>query len=280
MFSHAIGMGLFEKDKLNWLTDKEWEASGYYVEKNNNKVYLRREAIRRFEELDTESFKSMHIDRLENLRQVISVIQNLRKSNPTLEPDDVAVIILDDNKTIYQYIDKLEYEIIEQLGWKVNKAYENKRKVDGQLFISNKNNVKGLEFPFVICITARIKNDYRYRNTLYTMLTRSFIQSYLLIKNESDIDVQQQGLKIINEQKYIQTTEPSEPEKAEIRSTIIKLKEERNMSVADFLTMIFDELKIKSKHRNTFRKHIPESIYFDEAETIAFIEANKKFYCK
>lgn len=280
MFSHAIGMGLFEAKKLNWLTDKEWEASGYKIEKNNKQVSLYREPIRRFEDLELEDSTSMIIQKLENIKQVIQIIQDIKVTNNTLKPDDIAIIVLDDNKTIYSFIDKLEYEIIDQLGWAVNKSYQSNQKIDNTIFISNKNNAKGLEFPFVICITARIKNNYQYRNTLYTMLTRSFIQSYLLVQNDSGIEIQKEGLNIINSKKCIQTNEPTDSEKDDIRKTIIKLKEEENMSYKDFLTEIFNDLKIDSKCRKKLEKMISEMLdnTFEKETLIEFINDNRK-YC-
>jgi len=211
MFAHAIGMGLFENKKFNWLTDKEWEASGYKIERDDMEVCLYREPIRRFEDLDIDDNTSMEIAKLNSISQIVDIIQNIKKENETLEPDDIAIIILDDNKTIYDFIDKLEFEIMNTMQWQINRSYESKTKIDNTLFVSNKNNVKGLEFPFVICITAKLKDNYKYRNTLYTMLTRSFIKSYLLIKNDENIDIQQNGLNI----------------KKEIEKTIIQLKEEQ-----------------------------------------------------
>ncbi|HHB51671.1 MAG TPA: ATP-dependent helicase, partial [Saprospiraceae bacterium] len=35
MFAHAIGMGLFEKKKFNWLSNEYWEAIGYRIEEQN-----------------------------------------------------------------------------------------------------------------------------------------------------------------------------------------------------------------------------------------------------
>jgi len=280
MFSHAIGMGLFEQKKLNWLTDKEWKASGYKIEKNGRNVFLSREPIRRFEDLEIEDTTSMIIQKLESINQVIEIIKDISTTNNTLKPDDIAIIVLDDNKTIYKFIDMLEYEIIDKLNWAVNKSYQSNQKIDNSIFISNKNNAKGLEFPFVICITARIKNNYQYRNTLYTMLTRSFIQSYLLVQNDSDIKLQKDGLDIINNKKYIQTIEPTDEEKEDIRKTIIKLKEEENMSYKDFLTEIFNELKIDSKCRKKLEKMISEMLdnTFERETLVEFINNNKK-YC-
>lgn len=280
MFAHAIGMGLFEAKKLNWLTDKEWEASGYKIEKDNRNVSLSRESIRRFEDLEDIDSPSMNIKKLESISQVISIIVDIKKKYSTLKPDDVAIIILDDDKSIYSFVDRLEFEIIDKLSWKVNKSYESNNKIDDTLFISNKNNVKGLEFPFVICITAKILNNYQYRNTLYTMLTRSFMQSYLLVRDDTGIGVQQQGLNIINKEQCIKTIEPTEEEKEVIKSTIIKLKDELNVSYEDFLITIFHKLKIGSDCQKKLKKMISEILEntFDVEKVTEFIEDNKK-YC-
>lgn len=282
MFAHAIGMGLFETKKLNWLTDEYWEASGYKLERNGRDVCLYREPIRRFEDLELENFSSMHIQTYRRIEDIIKIIKTLQKENETLTPDDVAIIILDDDKTLYDYVDRLAFTIKIALQWEINRAYTSKEKRANTLFVTNRNNVKGLEFPFVICVTAQIKDDYRYRNSLYTMLTRSFIQSYLLIKNFEDVETQQCGLNIINEKKCIQSIEPTDEEKEQIKSTIIKVKEEPNISYDDFLTQIFNELKIDSKCRKKLKEQIVNVIEekFERDATIEFIEVNKKFYCK
>lgn len=282
MFSHAIGMGLFEDTKLNWLTDEYWEASGYTINRKGREVCLYREPIRRFEDLELEDISSMVLKKYEGLDQVIEIIKTLQHENPTLTPDDVAIIFLDDNRTIYDKVDKLGYETLSKLGWEINRAYDSKVKIDNTLFVSNRNNVKGLEFPFVICITTKIKDGYRYRNSLYTMLTRSFIQSFLLITNNSGVEVQQEGLKVINEDKCIKTIEPTEKEKHEIKNTIVKVKKESNISYKDFLIKIFNDLKIDTPCRKKLEKHLIDAIddKFNKEETIEFIEINKKFYCK
>jgi len=282
MFAHSIGMGLFEEKKLNWLKDSEWEASGYDITRNGSDVSLRRESIRRFEDLEMNDISSMNIEKFENISQIINILKDIKEKNETVIPDDIAIIIIDNNKSIYDFMDRLEYEIMNQLSWKVNKAYESKGKIDKTVFVSNRNNVKGLEFPFVICITAKIKDDYSYRNSLYTMLTRSYIQSFLLVTNNKGLDLQKQGLKVINEENCIKTIEPTKKEKEEISQTIVKLKEDSTISYWDFLTEIFNETKIDSKYRKKFEQRISDTIEdkFDRELIIDFIESNKKFYCK
>jgi len=282
MFAHAIGMGLFEEKKYNWLPDEYWKAIGYDIKKEGRNVYLSRETIRRFEELELENVQSMIIEKYTDINQILNILKGIQENNPTVTPNDIAIIVLDNHKTIYGYMDKLAYYISEQLGWNINRAYETKIKEENKIFITNTNNVKGLEFPFVICITANIKNSYRYRNALYTMLTRSFIQSYLLIQNNSGIDIQQQGLNIINKHNYIKTIEPTKDEKDEIKNTIVKLQKESSISYKEFLTRIFSDLKINSNCRAKIGRALIESEIgkFDKEQTIKFINANKEFYCK
>ncbi len=281
MFAHSIGMGLFENKKLNWLTDKEWEASGYIIErKDNNEICLFREPIRRFEDLDIENYTSMTIQKLETYEQILNIINEIKAENPTVKPDDIAIINLEDGKGIYEFFNKLEFLIMDKFGWNVNKAYESKEKIEDAIFLTNKNNVKGLEFPFVLCVGSKIKDSYKYRNTLYTMLTRSFLKSYLLFIDDYKIKEQLDGLKVIEENKCIRTIEPTLDEKEEIKRTIIKLKEEKNISFDDFLTEIFNELKIDTSCRKEILKVLPEKLkIFEKDPIIEFINTNKKYYC-
>ena len=280
MFAHSIGMGLFEPKKLNWLTDNEWKASGYNIEKNNREVCLSRESIRRFEDLELGDISTMNIEKYNNTSQIVDIINNIKKENPTVIPDDIAIIILDNNSKIYSYIDTLEHEIMTKIGWNINRGIQSKEKIDNTLFISNRNNVKGLEFPFVICITAKILDDYTYRNTLYTMLTRSFIQSFLLVANDTNLEVQQKGLEIIKSQNCIKTIEPTVREKEAIKNTIITVKEESNISYNDFLSPIFDRFKLDTKCRKKLMKQIVDNIEdkFNKEEVTDYIQFNKK-YC-
>ncbi len=282
MFAHAIGMGLFDNEKINWLSDAHWDASGYkLIRKDDREVNLYREPVKRFEDIDT-TFESMIIQEYKKYTDVIDIILNLKEKHLTLVPDDIAIIILNEGKTIYGHIDKLEFEIREKLNWEINRAFDSKNKVPNTIFVSNKNNVKGLEFPFVICLTQSILNNYRYRNTLYTMLTRSFLQSYLLSIDFNNMDVQKNGLEIINRNNYIKTIEPTDTEKAKIQQNLLKIKEEKNLSYFDFLTAIFNELKIDSKCRKKLEEPINNAIddKFNKELIIKFIEANKEFYCK
>lgn len=234
MFSHAIGMGLFEGQKYNWLKDEEWRAIGYSIVRNSGKISLYREPIRRFEELETENFQSMIIEEYVNSEQITAIINKIISENPSVVPNDIAIIFLDNGKHVYEQIDEIGFEIIDTFGWEINRAFSTKKQIENAIFITNKNNVKGLEFPFVICVTSKIQNNISYRNTLYTMLTRSFIQSYLLVRDFDNIGPQVNGLEIINKDKCIRIQEPSEKEKEEIIKTAVRLREEQPISYKDF----------------------------------------------
>jgi superfamily I DNA and RNA helicase len=61
MFAHALGMGLFEEKKLRWLDDSQWKACGYQFENEEGIYTLRREPLRKFEELDMNGFESVKL---------------------------------------------------------------------------------------------------------------------------------------------------------------------------------------------------------------------------
>lgn len=265
MFAHGLGMGLFEKKKLRWLEDAEWAACGYIVEKDDEDALyrLKREPLRRFEDIDKIALPSVQIVRREGnfyqgaAESVLQIINKIREENPTVTPEDIGVIILDRNDATYSLADQLEQVVPREIGWQVNKAHESKRRAKGALFVSNRNNVKGLEFPFVICVTQRIYDSYGYRNSLYMTLTRSFIQTYLVISNEanagilSDID---SGLQTINGAGCIEAKVPSDAEKESIKTTI--KHNNSSMSFYDFVNKIFNELSVESSYRQDLMEAI------------------------
>ena len=280
MFAHSVGLGLFEKDKFNWFDDEGWRAFGYILERDNNELHLTREPIRRFEDVDTDNFESVEIVKSIHLNEVIGIITKIINKDKDIKPDDISIILLDDNKNIYQYIDALSNNINTTFNWTVNRGYETKHKIENTLYISNPNNIKGLEFPYVICVTGGIQNTYKYRNILYTMLTRSFIQSYLLLNPTENLEEIEKGLSIINKKKYIRTVEPTEEEKEKIQSNLIQFKNESSLSYEDFLNRIFNDLNISEESRKHIKNALKDSSIekFDKEKTISFIRNIKDFY--
>jgi superfamily I DNA and RNA helicase len=255
MFAHALGMGLFEEKKLQWLDDDQWRACGYQVENHDGKYMLKREPLRRFEDLDTPGFESVKLlfnERLDNndiVNLILEQIKDIQHQNPTVEQKDIAIIFVDSNNSIYTIADLIVANIENEFGWAVNRAYESKQALPDMILLSNSNNVKGLEFPFVICVTDYIRGSYSYRNTLYTMLTRSFIQSILIVTQNVTEELKSQlqdGLKGIYQDSCIYVKEPSAEEKEEIKT---KLKaRESQMSLSDVFFEICGGLNISQEN--------------------------------
>lgn len=282
MFAHAIGLGLFDRKKLNWFSDIYWNSIGYEIQRlEGREIHFSREPIRRFENFNTDDYDSVIFQNSTHPNAVVQIIKNLQAQHIGLQPDDVAIILMEENRqAIYNYIDILKIHIGKEIGWTTNRAYESKTKIDGTLYISNTNNIKGLEFPFVICLSGGIQNTYKYRNILYTMLTRSFIQSYLLMTSDKGLENNLEGLKMINKNRYIKTIEPTEDEKLAIKSKVLKFNKSENISYEDFLTKIYDELKIDKTLRDKLTNAILNTGIekFDEVQTVRFIKANIEFY--
>ncbi|EFK5480160.1 ATP-binding domain-containing protein, partial [Escherichia coli] len=276
MFAHGLGMGLFEEEPLTWLMNNEWEACGYIVDESvKGKLRLKREPLRRFEDVtdakihSVELINSTYETEEEN---ILGILRKIKEENPTVLADDIGIIFIDQAKTIFKIADRLELSVPRLLGWKVNKAYETKEKIKDTLFISNKNHVKGLEFPFVICVTRDIIKSHSYRNSLYMMLTRSFIKSYLLL-GDGNKDLQneiEKGLDVINEHGYMDINVPPREVISKIRTTI--KYDEKNISHYDLVTKVFDDLQIEPIFRtslyNTVKTIMPDSFDVDKITTL------------
>lgn len=255
MFAQGLGMGLFDKNPpLRWLKDEEWNACGYNIDRKiNEQVILSRIPLRRFEDLkDFESMKLIGCNEDKYLDNVIEIIENIKKEYKSVLPDDIAIIFLEErNINNYNLANKLSIIMKDKYDWDVNKGYETKAKINNTLFISNRNNVKGLEFPFVICLTRNpISDSIKIRNSIYMMLTRSFLTSYFIIPNEdTNITKYKEGLDGINIHGILKVVEPSEEEKTRIMDIIIN-SENINKSINEIVDEIIIENNISyEKHK-------------------------------
>lgn len=233
MFSHALSMGLFEDQKLQWLTEEQWEQCGYRIIKDHSrypKIELTREPIRRFEDLNSDLppidfIDTRNMERSEYLQKIVSIISKIREENITVRPEDIAVIYMVKDKN---YISEMTYALFVKLqecgiNWPINNAFESKVRVENHLFITNYNNVKGLEFPFIICVSpSPLTKNIFIRNALYMALTRSFIKTFFLIPTESEKQYNQikMGLDTIIQNDAIEVIPPSEKEILEIQDQI------------------------------------------------------------
>lgn len=227
MFSHALGMGLFEEPVLRWLKHNEWDACGYIYEEINNRARVSRDPLRRFEDIPAD-FKSTTIHTLETgtsiSSTIISAIREIIRRHPSTTQGDVAVIFLDKDNYIYDAITELKLSIIQNFGWDVNVSFETKTSNPDKFFISNINNAKGLEFPFVICFAMNLNTNPSFRNALYTMMARSFLESHLVLGSRANPNVVKNvsnGLDFMLQNNYMDLRIPTAEEIASQREFII-----------------------------------------------------------
>ncbi|QIA77273.1 DEAD/DEAH box helicase [Rodentibacter caecimuris] len=263
MLSHSVGMGLFEDKKIRWLSKEAWEACGYSYSEDESIYTLRREPLRRFEDIDSCPFQVDFVEfNIHNVSNyVVEKISDIVAQHPTVKPEDICIVFPVGND-IYTYADYIERKIIERFNYLVNKAYESKEsKQDNALFLSNRNNVKGLEFAFVICVVPSLsdhkaKSNLFDRNSIYMALTRSFVQSFLLLnsgdsytnRNEKKI---LDGAKEILQHGYIKGKIPSEQEIAEISEELNALKTKPSVTLSEVLGKLFLEYNTPSSKRAT-----------------------------
>ncbi|WP_442603612.1 DEAD/DEAH box helicase [Paenibacillus sp. KN14-4R] len=260
MFAHALGMGILERPVLRWLTDDEWAACGYEIDTNGQTYSLSRNLLRRFEDIRKEDVPSIEILRTPSYdcrEIVIDAIKNIKANHPTVGPEDIAIIFVDAVNSNYDMLDDISIMISNEFGWRTNKIYKTKVNIKESVFISNKNNVKGLEFPFVICIANyKISDNINARNTLYMALTRSFITTNLIISENANTDllpILENGLNSINENDAIVVNKPKESDILD-RTALLRRTEEHFKSQREIVSEIFVELKIPKKNQEKFRQ--------------------------
>lgn len=271
MFSHGLSMGLFENEKLQWLSDEQWEQYGYIFQKNENKYVFTREPIRRFEDLDT-NIQSVYIENIMGFNKsqisskVTELIIDIKHKHPSVKPDDIVIIFLEQNR---KYNNEMYHYITRELNkkdvdWLTNPAFESKQQLNGYLSITNFNHVKGLEFPFVICISpSEIKDNLQKRNAVYMAMTRSFLHSSLLIPvNNDTFNLYSRGLNEINSNDSMTVEEPNEDNKLKIRD--INIQFDDNLSFKDIILEVlnsFPELSsISNEDKDWYIKGILRSL--------------------
>lgn len=235
MFGHSIGMGLFEPEKINWMAEDSWETCGYTVEKQENTWILYRNPLRRFEDLeDIESVivKNIKQDGWEikqngvkdNIQELIDILRDIREKNPTVKAGDIAIVFV--GKDLYS--DNIDQNIkiaieteFQADEWFVNLAHRSKEKNLDQILLTNENNIKGLEFPFVIVVSCgKITDDLILRNKLYMTITRSMMQTYLLLEDQEKTDIFQEGFRQIDDDACIKTQAPDEQNMDKINARV------------------------------------------------------------
>ncbi len=261
MFAHAVGMGLYETPVIRWLDDDEWISCGYKIKRENSDFILSRIPLRRFEDLDTSAINNIEVvssdgDNEAMAENIFRIIDSIREHHPTVHAADIAIVFLEGgNQNNYTLADYLAVTIPRKYSWKAVKGYETKDSTKDAVFISNRNNIKGLEFPFVICIVhGRITDNVFSRNTIYMMLTRSFITSYFLIndKNSDFINIYKAAASAISSSGIMCLREPPEDEKQQQNQkvSIAVAKNQRPIKeIIEDVFIGFPQLTAKNKRR-------------------------------
>ena len=192
MFSQFLGFGIKDNPMIKWLDDDSWRASGYTFSKENitNSIYYRfsREPINRFNDVDNSSIVPTELfletDNTEILNRVKNILLDIKSKFPNVEAGDIGLVFLSHKNTGYELANMISSMIIEDFDWETQKIYEGPNRVrrKNKVFISNQNNIKGLEFSFLIGIVLdKITDNVEIRNTVYMMMTRSFLTSFLIL---------------------------------------------------------------------------------------------------
>jgi len=232
MFAQALGMGYFENQKLNWLDESDLQACGYLSGKDEDtgELVLKREPISRFDDIKNEN-DSVDLIRISGDYRhnccllVVEKLKEIKSNYPNVQPNDIGIIFVDYGRSVYEISDMLNVMIPRETGWPVNKAFETREpKVDGSIFLSNTNHVKGLEFPFVICVAPHLSTAFAHRNALYMAITRSFLKTYFLVNDSAwyaeSIDQIEAGLRIIKQEGAIRVVPPPLDEQSRIRAAV------------------------------------------------------------
>jgi len=245
MFAHAAGMGLYEPKRITWLKDEGWKACGYRLERVGRNITLSREPIRRFEDLNDAGIENIVLKTapLESFEKVImETIREIKTKFEDVTPDDIGIVFLESQTKNYDMITRLQTLLFNEFGWDTALGYESKARIADRMFISNRNNVKGLEFPFVICMARNsIGSHISTRNSIYMMLTRSFISSYLIINEQDGLkDTFSKAIKDIIKHEQMRIIEPK-PDEIMDADKLNNLKLTQSKSQNEIMEMILDK---------------------------------------
>lgn len=284
MFAHSVGFGLFEEKGIRKLNNEQWAACGYNIEEDTEDVLaLSRSPLRKFTELEksnVESSKLIPYASNEFGENLFKTLHEIKEKHPTVEPDDIAIIVIDKGENYFKLMTKISVRVSNEFGWMTNMIHDSKELKKGTLSISNINNIKGLEFPFIICIAnEKMGLNVQKRNSLYMTLTRSFITSYLLINKVNNRYICEKlsaGLDEISKNNKLIFQKPTTYiDQSELYLDV----NDMNLSQRDIVDLIFDTHKIESSKQEPIRKIVqtlcPDSV--DKHQIQEVILSNVRF---
>ncbi|MDF9763778.1 superfamily I DNA and RNA helicase [Peribacillus simplex] len=277
MFAHSVGFGLFEEKGIRKLSKEQWAACGYNIDEiNQGKLSLSRSPLRKFTEIeksDIDSVKLLKYSTKELVQNLIRTIDEIKQKHSTVGPDDIAIIVMDRGNEYFDLMNYISVKISNEFGWSTNKLHDSKEVRKDRLSISNINNIKGLEFPFIICIAnEKIGLNVQKRNALYMTLTRSFITSYLLINQVNNNEIcnnLESGLNGINSSNRLIFQEPAAYiDQAELIFDV----NDMNLSQRDIVDLVFDAHAIPYSKQELLRRTVqtlfPDSVDRNQIEAV------------
>lgn len=270
MFGHSIAMGLFENDKkIQWFDKPQyWEKCGYIVDGNpeldSSVLSLSRHPLSRFENEEKEEclhfydFSNINIyDNKSLANKIIEIIDNIKVDN-SLE-DRLHEIIIIDNREDYESVIALSYILKHDKGLEINNIIESKeRSFDNSIQFTNVNNVKGLEFGFVIITDITLKQSIISRNRIYMSLTRALLEAHIIFFNQDDYSFLWDNYKLLQSEHCIKTKVPTLEERNNISkafNTSKKYTPDKNIvfeilkatdfkgDINKFIAMLFDSIE-------------------------------------
>ncbi len=139
--------------------------------------------------------------------------------------------------------------------------------------------MKGLEFPFVICLMQNnLDRDLQNRNSIYMMMTRSFITTYFILPDDEKNVIRsiKKGVDFVNENGYLHIKEPDQNQKQMLNNAIIN-RNNIYKSQHDIVEEIMDKMSIEKSYRNKLH-NIIKTGYKDELDSDRLYEIIKTNY--
>jgi hypothetical protein len=128
----------------------------------------------------------------------------------------------------------------------------------------------------VICVTEKITRSEKYRNALYMSLTRSFLQSFVIVSEKDNSDILpsiRQGLEGINRSGCIFTCPPTSFEEANIKTRIDSGN--KSVSLQDLTEEYFEEFNValneRKRYSKTIEAHFGEDAFLDRDAIKSFM---------
>lgn len=113
----------------------------------------------------------------------------------------------------------------------------------------------------------KLDRDLQNRNSIYMMLTRSFITSYFIMPDEDADSVKMilKGVEFVNTKGYLHIKEPNEEQKIKLNNAIIN-KENIYKSQKDKIEEIMEKLGVEREYKTKLREIIKTAAYKEELD--------------